>query len=140
MYITKQKVLDIPLDFITYQGKEEIKALVNRGATDNFIDQWTVEKLNLGTWKIPMPRKVLNIDGTQNQAGLIEWSVHLHLRRGEQQIRTQFFVTNLGKDYIILGYSWLKAFNPNIDWKEGKILGPQIKFKMTGVTANAVSP
>jgi hypothetical protein len=32
------------------------------------------------------------------------------------------FVTNLGKDQIILSYPWLKAFNPDINWKEGKLL------------------
>jgi hypothetical protein len=37
IYITKWKALKIPLDFITYQGKEEVQALVNSRATDNFI-------------------------------------------------------------------------------------------------------
>jgi hypothetical protein len=39
---------------------------------------------------------------------------------------------NLGKDCIILGYPWFEAFNPNINWKEGRLLGPQIELKTTG--------
>jgi hypothetical protein len=42
------------------------------------------------------------------------------------------FVTNLGKDHIILGYPWFEAFNPKINWKEGRLLGPQIELKTTG--------
>jgi hypothetical protein len=64
MYITKQKALKIPLDFITYQGKEEIKAPVDSGAMDNFIDSHMVDKLNLGMCKIPRPRQIYNVDGT----------------------------------------------------------------------------
>ena len=30
----------------------------------------------------------------------------------------RFLVTNLGEDEIILGYPWLAAFKPNIDWAE----------------------
>jgi hypothetical protein len=30
----------------------------------------------------------------------------------------KFLVTNLGEDKIILGYPWLAAFQPKIDWKE----------------------
>jgi hypothetical protein len=71
------------------------------------------------------------VDGTHNQASLIEESVHLYVERGEECIRTQFHVTNLGRDQIILGYPWLEAFNPPIDWQNGKILGPQTKFKTT---------
>jgi Retroviral aspartyl protease len=128
-------VLEASLDLITYQRKEEIKALVDSGAMDNFIDFHTVNKLKLETQKIPNPRRVLNMDETQNQGGLIEHSVHLYIERGGQQIWTQFFVTNLGKDCIILGYPWLEAFNLEINWKEGKILGPQTKLKTTGIVA-----
>ena len=28
-----------------------------------------------------------------------------------------FLVTDLGEDEIILGYPWLAAFQPDIDWK-----------------------
>jgi hypothetical protein len=45
------------------------------------------------------------------------------------------FVTNLGKDQIILSYPWLKAFNPDINWKEGKLLSLWTKLKTTGEVA-----
>jgi hypothetical protein len=30
-----------------------------------------------------------------------------------------FFVTNLGKDQVILGYPWLEHFNLQLNWKTG---------------------
>jgi hypothetical protein len=38
MFITKCKALEIPVDIVTYNTTEEVNALVNSGATDNFID------------------------------------------------------------------------------------------------------
>ena len=98
MYITKCKALEIPIEFTTYHTKAEIIALIDSGTMDNFIDFRTVTKLQLGTKKLPRARQLFNVNGTHNQAGLIEESVHLYVERGDEQIRMQFHVTNLGKD------------------------------------------
>ena len=34
-----------------------------------------------------------------------------------------FFITNLGIDRIVLGYPFLRQFNPTIDWQKEKIIG-----------------
>jgi hypothetical protein len=119
MYISRRKALQLPLNIVTYQGRQEDIALVDSGATNNFIDSRIVKKLNLGTRKVPRPIELYNVDGTHNQDGRIEQSVHLYIDNGEQRVKTQFFVTNLGNDHIILGYPWFEAFNPKINWKEG---------------------
>jgi len=33
----------------------------------------------------------------------------------------KFFITSLGKDRLILGYPFLEAFNPRIDWTKGEM-------------------
>jgi hypothetical protein len=33
------------------------------------------------------------------------------------------FVTNLGRDQIILGLPWFQALKPTISWKQGELLG-----------------
>jgi hypothetical protein len=43
-----------------------------------------------------------------------------------------FFITNLGKDQIILGYPWLREFDSQINWKDGKVHGPPIKLSTMG--------
>jgi hypothetical protein len=135
MYISKKKSLQLPLNIVTYQGKLEDIALIDSGTTNNFIDFRTVNKLGLGTRKILRPIELYNVDGTHNQAGKIERNVHLYIDNGQQRVLTPFFVTNLGKDRIILGYPWFEAFNPKIDWKEGKLLGPRIELKTTGAVS-----
>jgi hypothetical protein len=92
-------------------------------------------KLQLGTKKFPRARQLFNVDGTHNQASLIEESIHLYIERGEERIRTQFHITNLGRDRIILGYPSLEAFNPPIDWQNRKISGPPTRFKTTTVVS-----
>jgi Retroviral aspartyl protease len=115
MYISKKKSLQLPLNIVTYQGKQEDVALIDSGATNNFIDFHMVNKLNLGIRKIPHPIELYNVDDTHNQDRKIGQSVHLYIDNGQQHIQTPFFVTNLGKDRIILGYPWFEAFNPKID-------------------------
>jgi hypothetical protein len=44
-----------------------------------------------------------------------------------------FYITALGSNYAILGYPWLKEFNPNIDWNKGQILGPKIQIETCGL-------
>jgi hypothetical protein len=132
MVITKRKSLDIPVDIVTYNKTETINALIDSGATDNFIDFRTVAKLRLGTKKLPKARQLFNVDGTHNQAVLIEECVHLYIDRGDERVQTQLHVTNLGRDRLILGYPWLEAFNPEINWAEGKLLGPRTTLKTTG--------
>jgi hypothetical protein len=132
MVITKRKSLDIPVDVVTYNKTETVNALIDSGATDNFIDYRMVAKLRLGTKKLPKARQLFNVDRTHNQAGLIEESVHLYIDRGDEHVQTQLHVTNLGRDRLILGYPWLEAFNPEINWAEGKLLGPRTTLKTTG--------
>ena len=104
MYIPKRRLLQIKLDFHTYQTKAEQTALVDSGATDNFIDYRTVARLRLGSQKLVAPRRVRNVDGTENEAGTIQRCVNLYIQQGNKKTRAKFFIMNLGKDQIIMGY------------------------------------
>jgi hypothetical protein len=63
-------------------------------------------------------RTIWNIDGTHNKAGSITHYVDLQVRVGAKVQDMRFLVTDIGEDKIILGYPWLAAFKPIIDWKE----------------------
>ena len=76
---------------------EEI-ALVDSGATENFIDQETITRLKLGTKKLEEPVKLRNIDGTFNKAGSISKYLDLLVSRGNKKVKEHFYVTNLGSD------------------------------------------
>ena len=107
----------------------EEKALVDSGAMENFIDHQTVKRLKIGTKKLKDPIPVRNIDGTQNRSGHIVEFLELIIARGGKKVPARFYVTNLGGDRVILGYPWLRDFNPKIDWPTGKLEGPAVTIE-----------
>jgi hypothetical protein len=123
MYVSKENTLEIPFDFKTYMAKAEEIALVNSRATENFIDYQTVIWLRLGSNRLAVPWPVHNIDGTLNKSGEITHSVDLYVNLGKKEQYVKFFITNLGKDQMILGHPWLCTFNPQINWTKGNLQG-----------------
>jgi hypothetical protein len=57
------------------------------------------------------------------------------MTQGQKEGCLKFYVTNLGRDQIILGYPWLAAFNLEISWAEGRIRGPKVQIKTTALVA-----
>jgi len=119
----------MPFDLYSAKGKKEERALVDSGATANFVDYKTVKRLGLGSKKLEQVRTVKNIDGTLNVAGNITHACDLLISHGRKQERTRFFVTNLGGDRFILGYPWLVTFNPEINWLEATVNGPRFRVE-----------
>jgi hypothetical protein len=72
----------------------------------------------LGKSRFKEAQTIWNIDGTHNKAGSITHYVDLQVRVGAKVQDMRFLVTDIGEDEIILGYPWLVAFQPVIDWKE----------------------
>ncbi len=70
--------------------------------------------------KIPLkkPWYIWNIDGTHNKAGSIKEYVDLQVQCGPKKEEMRFLVTHIGEDELVLGYPWLAAFQPKIDWKQ----------------------
>ncbi len=44
----------------------------------------------------------------------------------------KFYLTSLGDDSFILGYPFLYAFNPNVDWRRAKLHGGPIQLETIG--------
>ena len=64
---------------------------------------------------------VFNVDGTANTAGSISEVAELILRYEGHSERALFSVTRLGKQNMILGHTWLKEHNPELNWQTGKV-------------------
>jgi hypothetical protein len=77
--------------------------------------------MKIGKLHLQKPRTIWNIDGTHNKAGTIKDFVDLQVRVGPKIEEMKFLVTDLGEDEIVLGYPWLAAFQPKINWKEATI-------------------
>ena len=99
----------------------QILALLDCGATGLFINSALVREKGLTTRTLQRPIPVYNVDGSPNEAGSITEVVDLVLRYKDHSERAVFAVTNLGKQDMILGLTWLREHNPEVDWKTGEI-------------------
>ncbi len=132
MYLSRRNAMKI--QFILETTRKTKSALVDSGATENFIDSRTVVHLRLPTIQLPKPWAIRNINGTANVAGQITRKCELSIHIAHEWKTMAFFIMNLGIDQIILGYPFLQQFNPTIDWQKGKIIGSyQITAKPTQI-------
>jgi hypothetical protein len=113
--------MKIPVSFRTSYARADKQILVDSGATDNFIDPRLIKRLGLRSLRLERPRKIWNIDGTNNRAGMISDYVDLNVQSGIKGTKMRFLVTDLGLEDLILGYPWLAYFEPKFSWKEGVI-------------------
>jgi len=110
----------IPVTLWVYGKKVQTKALVDSGATINFINRVVVENNNLVTYKLANPYCVINTDGTPNKAGYITEYVQAYVEIGLYRTTQHLFVTNLENKEMMIGYLYLYKYNPNIDWQKGQ--------------------
>jgi len=89
---------------------------LNCGATGLFIDRGFVDRNRITTRTLSHPIPVYNIDGTLNEAGAFCEVVDAVLHYKDHSERVQFAVTGLRKQNAILGYTWLKEHNLEVDW------------------------
>ena len=96
-------------------------ALLASGATGCFIDKgWALEQqIELKPLKNPI--LVLNVDGMRNQAGDITHFVSIIIKIGKHAEKLWCAVTYLGKTPLILGHTWLRKHNLDVDWSSGEI-------------------
>ena len=132
MYSSQKDSITIQLSISMWHKKADTRALLDSGATHNFIDKRTVKQLGLGTRQLNQPRRVRNVDGTENQEGAITQYCDIWLKQGSRTDKTRFFVANLRHDQIILGYPWFKTFNPTIDWTTNTLVGEPIVAETAG--------
>jgi len=113
----------LPVEVSTTDTSEvhSVKALLDSGATGNFIDQDFVRTKGINTQSISRPIPVYNVDGSPNEAGQISEVVDVVLRYKTHSKRTLLAVSNLGKQNMILGYTWLKDHNPEVNWQTGEV-------------------
>ena len=104
--------LDVEVETTDTQQIRHVSALLDSGATGLFIDATYVEQHRLTTRPLTHPIPVYNIDGTRNEAGSIRSVVDLVLRYRTHAERAVFAVTSLGKQDMILGFTWLLGAQP----------------------------
>ena len=113
--------LRVEVESTDTQQKYGVRALVDSEATGLFIDWEYVKSNQIPTMKLSQAVPVYNVDGSANQDGAISEVAELLLRYDGHSERALFSVTGLGKQNMILGHTWLKDHNPEVDWRTGKV-------------------
>jgi hypothetical protein len=70
--------------FCSKYGTAAEIALVNSGATKNFLDHDTAKRLGIVPKELSTPQIINNVDGTTNQSGLVRHYYNFCLKMGEQ--------------------------------------------------------
>ena len=99
-----------------------IKALLNCGVTGSFINKDFVWAKGINIQSISHPIPVFNIDRSFNKAGQISKVVDIVLWYNSHLEWILLAVSSLERQNLILGYSWLKDHNPEINWQKGEVL------------------
>ena len=94
-------------------------ALIDSEANGTFIDKKFVLDQKIALTPLDKNITQLNIDETKNKSGIIRHCTWLNQKIRKWNVPTRFLVTDLRKEEIILGLSWLKKHNPQIDWLQG---------------------
>ena len=77
--------------------------------------------LKLPIKQLEKPRKLFNVDRTENRSSKLRFYTDLQVYIGGQNINLRFFLSDLGEHKAILGYPWFAATQPKINWKWGWI-------------------
>ncbi len=101
--------------------RAETISLLDSGATENFLNLDYAKWLKLPIKRLPFPRKLFNVDGTENKAGQLQYYTDLAIRTRSTTTNMRFFLMELGEHKAILGYPLFAATQPKIDWKRGWI-------------------
>ena len=99
----------------------EATALVDSGATKNFMNLGYTCWLCLPIKCLSQPRPLFNVDGSENKSRQLLFYMDLQLHTRQRTTNLRFFLSDLGKHKAILGYPWFAAFQLHIDWKRGWI-------------------
>jgi hypothetical protein len=111
----------IPIELVGKNCTQKIAAMVDCGASLPLLSERFVKQHRVFVKLLPSPITLYNIDMTKNKAGTITHSAELEVQTGTHREKLRFLVTDVGPEDVVLGITWLRDHNPEIDWTAGKL-------------------
>ena len=90
---------------------------MDSGATDCFIHPRLAERMQVGAQAFEKPKKIFNIDNTENKSGSITHYIDLKVQTKGVVKDMRFLIADIGTENLLLGYPWLAAFEPGFKWQ-----------------------
>ena len=101
---------------------DTVPTLIDSRCTGTAMDAQWAKTFNVKLHKYLMPIPVFNVDGTLNKAGEITHYTKILVQMGGHVRQVHVAISDFGTRPLILGYNWLKKYNPNINWMEELIM------------------
>jgi len=98
-----------------------INAMIDSGATEDFIDKGFYSKYNIRTTQAKTIQELYLADGRPSAMGPITHTAKVPMHIGSHRELAIFQVAKLPNHEVTLGMPWLKQHSPQIDWGQGKI-------------------
>jgi len=121
VYMSNRKSMTLQVYVHAAHRRTEAPALLDSGATENFMNLTYTKWLKLPFKRLAHERPLFNVDGTTNKTGSLKYYVDLQVQMGTKHTDMRFFLAELGDHKVILGYPWFVANQPKIDWARGWI-------------------
>jgi len=109
---------------IQLHGEKEsvtINAMIDTGATEDFIDREVCDKHGIKMIKAKSPRKIYLADGKPSAMGPVTHLTQVPMDISSHREGATFQVANLQNHEVIPGMPWLREHNPTIDWNDKRI-------------------
>jgi len=98
-----------------------INAMIDSGATEDFIDREVCNKHGIKMIKAKNPREIYLADGKPSAMGPVTYMTKVPMDISSHRELATFQVANLQNHEVIRGMPWLKEHNPTIDWNDKRI-------------------
>ena len=73
--------------------------------------------MKVGAQAFEKPKKIFNIDNTENKSGSITHFIDLKVQTKGTVKDMRFLIADIGTKNLLLGYPWLAAFEPGFRWQ-----------------------
>ena len=117
----REVMVKIGLERIDTQEGIIVEALLDSGATGLVMSSEFARKQRFKLKKIERPIYVRNVDRTMNRKRLIENTVEVYIYYQGHRERMEIDIIGEQKWNVILEMPWLACYNPEIDWRTGKV-------------------
>ena len=103
------------------KGPVKVNAMIDSGATEDFIDQGLCHKYGIRTTRNGSPRTIYLADGKRSDMGPVTHVAKVPMKIGSHHEQATFQVANLNNHEAVLGMPWLREHSPTIDWANHKV-------------------
>lgn len=90
-------------------------SLLDCGASELFVSHHLTRKHNIPLIPLKKPKRVFNADRTENKKGKVTHVVQIFIILDKHKRTETVWVTDIGEEEFIIGLTWLRQWNPDIN-------------------------